>query len=159
MMRKFSRKFVVVAASATLLVVGGGVAFAFWTTGGTGAGTGDTGASDDITVNQVTEVMPMAPGTAAQALSGTFDNANPGPIYVTAVTASIASVFQDGEVAVGCDATDYTLSDPIMPVGNEVPAGDDQGAWTGASIEFANNPAVNQDACQGATVNLAYSVS
>jgi len=157
--RKFSRKFVVVAASATLLIIGGGVAFAFWTTGGTGAGTGDTGASSDITVGQVTVVTPMAPGTPAQTLSGTFDNANPGSIYVTAVTASIASVFQDGVVAVGCDATDYTLSDPIMSVGDEVPAGDGQGAWTGATIEFANDPAVNQDACQGATVNLAYSVS
>ena len=45
-----------------------------------------------------------------------------------------------------------------MVVGVEVPAGLAKGAWTGATIAFANSGA-NQDACKGATVNLAYAIS
>jgi len=58
---------------------------------------------------------------------------------------------------VGCDATDYTLAGAAMAKNAEVPA-DDTGTWTGATIKF-NNKATNQDACKGATVNLAYTVS
>ena len=73
----------------------------------------------------------MAPGDTAQLLAGTFTNTNPGPVYVTSVTASIASVFKDGVLAVGCDATDYTLAGAVMDVKAEVPSGELQGAWTG----------------------------
>jgi hypothetical protein len=34
-----------------------------------------------------------------------------------------------------------------------------QGTWTGATIVFNNKAAVNQNGCQGATVNLAYTAS
>jgi hypothetical protein len=100
----------------------------------------------------------MAPGDTAQTLSGNFTNTNSGPVYVASVTASISSVTFGGVPAVGCDATDYTLANPIMTVGAQVPAGTAQGAWTGATIQF-NNKATNQDACKGATVNLAYTIS
>ena len=45
-----------------------------------------------------------------------------------------------------------------MTVSAEVPAGTVQGAWTGATIKFNNKSAVNQDACKGATVTLAYTI-
>ncbi len=44
-----------------------------------------------------------------------------------------------------------------MNVDAEVPAGTSQGSWSGATIKF-NNKATNQDACKGATVNLAYTI-
>jgi hypothetical protein len=158
MMRKFSKKFTVIAASTAFLVVGGGVAFAFWTAGGSGTGTAATGTSADITVLQTSTVTAMGPGVTAQSLSGNFTNTTAGPVYVTTVTASIASVFQGGVVAVGCSAADYTLTTPAMAVGAEVPVGTGVGAWSGATIAF-NNTTVNQDACKGATVNLAYAAS
>ena len=45
-----------------------------------------------------------------------------------------------------------------MAVNAEVPAGTNQGSWSGATIRF-NNKNVVQDACKGATVNLAYTIS
>jgi hypothetical protein len=100
----------------------------------------------------------MAPGDSAQTLSGNFNNTNNGPVYVSTVTASIASVTKAGGAPAGtCDATDYTLANPVMTVNAEVPAGTGQGAWTGATIKF-NNKVTNQDACKGATVNLSYAI-
>ena len=77
------------------------------------------------------------------------------------MTVSIASVFVDDEVAVGCDATDYTLANAASTVGAEIPVGDDQGDWGDTdtpTIKF-NNKVTNQDACKGAVVNLAYTIS
>ena len=154
------RKKKVALVTAALLAVSGGAAIAYWTVGGSGTGTAATGTSTDITVVQTTVVTDMYPGDTAQTLSGNFTNNSTGPVYVGTVTASIASVDKAGGAPTGtCDATDYTLANRAMTVGVEVPVGSGQGAWTGATIQFNNKLAENQDACKGATVNLAYAVS
>ncbi len=149
-----------IAILSTVVVLGTSVAaFAYWTAGGSGTGTATTGTVVPITAVQTSTISAMAPGDSAQTLSGNFTNTNAGPIYVATVTASIASVHQGGILAVGCDATDYTLADAVMTVDAEVPAGTAKGAWTGATIKFNNKAGVNQNACKGATVNLAYAIS
>jgi hypothetical protein len=155
---KDKKKKAAIVAAALMLITGGG-AFAYWTTTGTGTGTATTGSTVDITVMQTSTVSAMGPGDAAQTLSGNFDNPNPGPVYVSTVTASISSVDKAvGAPAGTCDASDYTLASAVMTVNAQVPAGTAQGAWTGATIQF-NNTAANQDGCKLATVNLAYTIS
>src|SRR5680860_272529 len=152
-MHKFTRKAIAVTVGTVVLLSGAGVAFAYWTAGGSGTGTATTGDIVAIEAVQTSTVTAMAPGDSAQTLSGTFLNPNDGPVYVTTVTASIASVFQGGGVAVGCDATDYTLAGAVMTVNAEALAADTS-PWTGATIKF-NNKSTNQDACKGAVVNLS----
>lgn len=151
----------VVVITAALLVTGGGIAFAYWTQGGSGTGTAATGTTDtNLVVNQTSVISNLRPGAAAQTLSGTFGNGNDEPVYVQSVTASIASVVKAVGAPVGtCDATDYTLANATMTVAAQIPAGTSQGSWSGATLAFNNKSATNQDACKGATVNLAYTVS
>ncbi|MFN8190476.1 MAG: hypothetical protein U0R78_08540 [Nocardioidaceae bacterium] len=157
--RKSRKKFVWVFTAVLLLGVGG-TAYAYWTAGGSGTGTATTGTSSAVTVVQTSTVTNLQPGGAAQTLTGTFNNPNTGPVYVATVTASIGSVTKAvGAPAGTCDATDYTLSNATMTVAAEVPAGNAQGSWTGATIAFNNKAATNQDACKGATVTLAYTVA
>lgn len=157
-----SRKRITAIAvgTAVLLAIGGG-AFAYWTLSGSGSGSATTGTvSGSITVNQTSTVTNLRPGGAAQTLTGSFTNTDTSPVYVTSVTASISSVVKAvGAPAGTCDATDYTLANATMTVAAEIPSGVAQGAWTGATIAFNNKAAVNQNACQGATVNLAYAAS
>ena len=153
------KKSKLIVGTATVALVGGGVAFAYWTTSGTGTGTATTGSTVAITAVQTSTVSGMRPGDAAQPLTGTFNNPNSGPVYVATVTASIDSVTQAAGASGTCDASDYTLANPVMTVGAQVPAGNAQGSWLGATIKFNNKPAVNQDACKGATVNLAYTIA
>ena len=159
-MRKPNKKSAAIMIAALAVIVGGGAAYAYWTAGGSGTGTGATAASNsNVTVVQTSTVTAMQPGDAAQSLNGTFNNPNSGPAYVGTVTASIASVVKAGGAPAGtCDATDYVLAGAAMGKNAEVPA-DDTGTWTGATIQFNNKAAVNQDACKGATVNFAYTVS
>jgi hypothetical protein len=157
--KKNKRRATKVVALAAILVVAGGAAFAWWTAGGSGTGSASTGNVSALTVVQTSTVIGLAPGLPAQTLSGKFNNPNSGPVYVASVTASISSVTDaSGDPIVGCDDTDYTLGSATMAVGAEVPAGNAQGSWTGATLAF-HNKSSNQDACKGAVVHLAYTAS
>jgi len=139
-----------IAALVVVLMALGGVAYAYWTTTGSGTGSASTGNIAQITVNQTSTITGLAPGLAAQTLSGNFDNPNDGPVYVTSVTATVT-----GTDKAGCTASDYTIAGSAA-VNAQVAAGNAQGAWSGLTIQFNNKPTVNQDACKGATVNIAY---
>ena len=155
-----SKKRIAAIAIITLILVGGGGAatYAYWSAGGSGTGSATTGTSTGITAVQTSTISNLAPGSTAQTLSGNFTNSNSGPVYVTSVVASIASVTKAGVPVTGCDATDYTLSGATMSVAAQIPSGTVQGSWGGATLAF-NNKATNQDACKGATVNISYAVN
>ena len=151
-------KTAVLATLLALLALGAisTAAYAYWTTGGSGSGTGTAGDVVALTVNQTKVLDPMFPSDTAQTLNGTFNNPNSGSAFVATVTASIASVAKATDAPAGtCDATDFTLANATMTVNQDVPAGSGKGTWSGATIKF-NNKASNQDACKNATVNLSY---
>ena len=157
-MARLSRKKVVTVTVAVLMTAAG-AAYAYWTAGGSGTGTGATGTASALVVRQTSTVSAMAPGAAAQTLSGNFDNPNTAAVYVTAVTAGISSVTKAvGAPAGTCDAGDYTLTGAEMTVDAQVAVGNASGSWSGATLAF-NSTSANQDACKGATVNLAYTAS
>ncbi|MDQ0029204.1 hypothetical protein [Arthrobacter bambusae] len=157
-MRKLSKKGKVYAAAATIVLVAasGGAAYAYWTNTGSGSGSGATGTNTTITAVQTSVVTGLQPGGAPQTLSGNFNNPNTSPVYVTDVTATIASVTKAAGVAGTCDSSDYTLLGGVMPVGHEVASGTGVDGWSGATIAFNDKAGTNQDACKGATVNLSY---
>jgi len=154
------RRVVPVAMALVALLVFSGAALAYWTVVGSGTGTAQAAAgTSSVTVVQTTVLTGMYPGDAAQTISGNFNNPNSGPVYVTTVTASIASVTKAGGAPAGtCDATDFTLAGATATVNAEVPAGNGKGAWTGPTLHFNDKAGANQDACKGATVNLSYSI-
>jgi hypothetical protein len=156
---KVTKKRALIAGVIGLLVIAG-AAIAYWTAGGSGSGTASVaGAQSALTANQTTTLTAMYPGDSPQTISGNFDNPNPGPIFVSTVTASISSVTKaSGAPAGTCDATDFTLANAVMTVNAQVAAGTAKGSWTGATLQF-NNKATNQDACKGATVNLSYAIA
>jgi hypothetical protein len=157
-MRNMPKRVVPVAVALLALLAFSGVALAYWSASGAGTGTAQAAAgTTPVVVNQTTVLTAMYPGDTAQTIGGNFNNPNSGPVYVTTVTASIASVTKAGIPAVGCDATDFTLSPAVATVNAEITAGNNQGAWTGPKIKF-NDKVTNQDACKGVTVNLGYSV-
>ena len=153
--RKKRSSIVVVLIGALVMA---GAAFAYWTAGGTGTGTASTGSTTPLTATQTTVLTAMYPGDSAQTISGKFNNPNPGVTYVETVTVSVASVTKSGTAVTGCDASDFTIANATMTVNADVPTGNAQGNFTGATIKF-NNKASNQNACKNAVVNLAYTIA
>lgn len=152
---KLNRRRKLLALCATLLVTAG-VAYAYWTTTGSGTGSASTGNAAAITVNQTSTPSGLYPGGPTAALSGNFNNPNSGPAYVGSVDAAISSVTGpniDGTHP--CTASDYQLNGFPVSVNAQVAAGNGVGSWSGASIQLLNSGS-NQDGCKGATVNLSY---
>lgn len=159
MNRRINRRRLAALVAVPLALAIGGVAFAYWTAGGTGTGSATVGTVSDITVNQTTVLAAMYPGDSPQTISGTFTNTNSGSVYVTSVTVSIGSVTKaDGAPSGTCDATDFTLTNATAPVGAQVAPGTSVGSWTGPTIQFNDKAGSNQDACKNATVTLAYAI-
>ena len=158
MPKVLNRRGLLLGGIITLVVAG--CAFAYWTMGGSGTGSAGVAAgSSTLSANQLTVLIAMYPGDDAQTISGDFSNSNSGPIHVNTVTASIASVVKANNAPAGtCDATDFVVGSATMTVNKEIPVGTGVSSWTGATIRF-NNKTVNQDACKGATVNLAYAIA
>ena len=159
MSRIFTKKRALLGTAAVSLVAVA-VAVAYWTAGGSGTGSASVqGAQQSLAAAQTTVLSAMYPGDSAQTISGTITNPNSAKIYVTNVVASIASVTKAGGAPAGtCDASDFTLADATMAVGQEVDGNGGTKPFTGATIKF-NNKNANQDACKGATVGLAYAIN
>ncbi len=153
-MNEISRKKKIagVAFGTAVLMLAGGAAFGYWSITGSGTDTAATGTVTSINVNQTSLVSGLAPGLAAQPLSGNFNNPNSGPVYVAAVTAVVS-----GTDKVGCGPSDYTIAGTAT-VGAQIPSGTSVGSWSGLTIQF-NNKVTNQDACKNAIVTISYTAN
>lgn len=159
-MRTFSTKQKVGAAvlgAGVIAAALGGVAYAYWSSTGTGTGSALTGTTNPANV-VVTQAAPPAGGlypgmTTAITLSGKFNNSNSGPVKVGTVTA----VLDTAHLPSGCIADDFTVGGSA-PVNAEIPVGNDVGSWNGVTI-IMNDTANNQDTCKAQTIPLIYTVS
>jgi hypothetical protein len=157
MSRFVDRKWKVGLVAVCVFAVAG-VAYAYWTSSGTGTGSATTAEPDVITVNQTSTVSGLYPGGPAQALSGNFDNPNPGSIFVGSISAAISAV-TGPNISAGtpCSAADYQLNGFPVTVNAQIPSGSGVGSWSGGSLQLLNTGS-NQNGCKGATVTVAYTV-
>ena len=150
---RFKRTAVVVYAVFLVLTLGG-IAFAFWTAGGSGSGTANAGTTASVTVNQTVSPSGLYPGATA-ALSGNFDNPNSANVYITAVTASVTPFsVQADATKPACTQADFSISGAAN-VGTEIVPGAGVGSWSGLSLNMID-AATNQDNCKSITVAIAY---
>ena len=158
-MRKLSKKSTVaVAGAVAIAIAGGGVAYGYWSTNGSGTGTATSASgATQLTITQTAAPTSLSPGLAPGVISGTVLNPAAHSAYVHQVSVSISGVTQAVGATGTCDASDYTLANPVMTVGSEL-ATNVSAAFTGATLAFNDKP-TNQDGCKGATVQLAYTAS
>ena len=147
-----TKKKILLVTAALMMVAG--AAFAYWTNTGSGTGSATTGTNSPITIVQTGSSVTLQPGGASSTLSGTFTNPNTSPVFVSQVTATLASVSGAGTSALGCTTADYALTTPTITINAEV-SPDDTTTWSGIEVRLLNRPA-NQNDCKNATINLAY---
>lgn len=157
---RLSKKVAALVSGAAIVVASsGGVAFAYWSTTGSGTGTATTSSgAANLAVLQTSTISNMYPGDAPQSIAGSVTNNAANSAFVQKVVVSVSSVTQAAGATGTCDASDYALTTPEMTVGKDIAAGKSE-SFSGASIQFNNKSGSNQDGCKGATVNLAYNAS
>lgn len=115
-------------------------------------------AKNFLTISQTSVMVGLAPGLTPMPITGIVSNNGTDSTDIVAIDARITGVITDPRAMPGvCDATDYVLRNPLMPVGRTLASGGST-AFDGASIGFSNK-STNQDACKGATVELLYTAN
>ena len=132
-------------AGARVLAVAG-IAYAYFTSGGTGTGSATVGSTQAVTLHG-TATTTLFPGTSS-TVSFTVDNPSPGTQRVG--TIHLASVATDAGHS-GCVVTDFTMPDVVA--NQSFPQGNGQAVTVSGTLTMANT-GVSQDACQGAPLIL-----
>lgn len=152
------KTFAIVASATAAVLLGGGVAVAYWTTTGTGAGAATAGTSAPVTITQTNTITGLYPGGPARDIDINVDNTGIGPQRLTTLAVTISSITKGTPAvpAVGCVAgTDIVTTSTFTPSTFGVGITPFAKAGTVQMVEtFAN-----QDACKDVTVNLAFTAS
>ena len=112
-------------------------------------------AAPAVTVTQTSALLGLAPGVAPTPITALVTNTSSDSVQIAAVVVEITSVTLASDAALGtCGPSNYVVSGARMAVGRTIDAGQSV-AVNGASIGF-RSIGVNQDACQRAVVQLAY---
>ena len=153
-----SRKKAAVMAGVAAVAGGGIVAVAYFTTTGSGSGTGSVGTSAAVTVHQFNIAYSnsltdnvLLPGTSA-TVTFTVDNPSSGHQYVNAI--SLASWTSD---KTGCDSLDHPtwITMPDVSVAHDYAPGNGQTVTPTGTITF-NDLAVDQSVCKSASLTFSY---
>lgn len=168
------------AATVALTVVGGGVAFAYWT--GTASATAN--ATTDNPTGDVTVVVnvtgdPMSPAGPTQTIEWTATNGSTNTITLTRVDYAITALDADGNLTVvdptaldtSCTINDYQLIDStgyshyygsfsesiVSDTGSAVVLASGDTVTRSAKIQMIDTYQ-NQNACKGVTVPIKVTV-
>jgi len=146
-MRKFSKKQVIVGGiAAAAIAVGGGAAFAYWTSGGTGSGSAKTGTSTGFTVTvDANTQADLSPNGPTDLVGYHILNTGSGTEYATSATPSVVDTSNPL-----CDASNFEIASNDFVAG-PITSGSTANYNVGVKMF---DTGLNQDACQGVTVNV-----
>lgn len=149
-MRKLMRKRILLPVVAIAAIAVAGVAYAFFTTSGTGSGTATVGTTAGLTIDPVTITGTLYPGGDA-TVDFTINNSSSNTaIKVGDVVADTPAITGLPD---GCSASDFTFAD--VPVGQTIAA---SSSVNGQGTLHMENTSSNQDACKGASPVLHLTV-
>src|SRR5689334_4350805 len=135
------RKRTAVIAAVAVVAIGGGVAYAAWSSSGSGSGTVSSTTSVNSTITPVNGAGGLFPGQTV-AFSVTINNPNGYPVSVTSISASSSDEVN------GCAAATVTTAGATNPSG-VIPAGQFR-AYSLQAVMNANA----SDACKSQTFTL-----
>jgi hypothetical protein len=147
------RKKRMAVATAALVAVGGGAAFAYWSATGTGSATARTTQSAGFKVtSDAATGGPLSPGGPTQTVGFTVTNPGSGVQHLTKVdvkvSADLSAKADSSKPA--CTAADFTIDEVNFTAGDIASAAAIQGT---VLLSMKNLPS-NQDNCQGVDVPL-----
>jgi hypothetical protein len=171
-----TKKVATVTAAVALTLGASGAAFAYFTSTGSGSGSGAVGTSTTWGVtggSETGQLYPLAYPAGAQALTGgKVTNNGSGNQYLNQIVATIVAPTMTPAgllLTPACTATDFQFVSSTWTLSNVNgtatinPSSVDlapSGVYdmTGLSVAMVDDGA-NQNACQGATVNITYAAS
>jgi hypothetical protein len=152
------KRIAAIVLSTGVLATGAGIAYAWFTSTGTGDTTGTTGTRTAFTITPGTVTGgPLTPGGPSQTIPFTVTNPSTGHQNLSAVTVAVAdSAGVAWTDTGGCSSVDYSVSVTTAPAyGDMAPSG----TLTGTATLTMSNLSHAQDYCIGLPVPVHFSAS
>lgn len=150
-MRKIQKTAVVGGTVAVLFA--GGIAYAAWTSEGSGSGTASAGSESGLTVH-VTNASDLKP-TETVTLDITVDNGNSYAVNLDSLTYDAADSTVSGGLGPGCSVSDLSNVESLSGIVDRI-------AGNGTSAAHTVEVTMDADAandCQGADFDLTFDAS
>jgi hypothetical protein len=155
-------RVLVVCAVVAMVFGGGGAAFAYFTSTGSGTGSATVGQAATWDVTQTSTTGTIYPGSGASTIVFNVKNVSNGDqSYATsavAVNSSGGDITVNGTPVSGCQASWFNAS-----VSNDAGAGTNIAAGGSASVTVSvsmpSNATTNQDACEGQSPDVTLTVN
>ncbi len=155
-LRRFSKRAAYITSAAIAVLLVAGIAFAYFTSTGTGSGSATVGsAANNITVTGTggSSLYPGGPGVTVSftASNGANFNQKLSNIHLVSVSGpggcvtTVPTVFHMADVAVGADGN-------LGPSASNV-------ALSETGTLYMDDNGASQDACQGGSLTLTFSTS
>lgn len=159
MKRITKRSSIIAVTAAATLVVGGGVAFAYWTSSGSGtAEAAVANSTGNLTVAQDGTISGLYPGGDPVDVNVIVSNPTNAAIGFSDVTITVTGTEKPaGTPNPGCTPADFKITDTPY-AGEVVAAGGATAVIAPKQIQMLETGA-NQDPCKGAVVKLSLSAS
>jgi len=164
MIRHIDKRLAAVALTAVLVLASSGVAFAYFSSAGTGSGSATVGTvgGTDLVITSSGPAGNIYPGAAPLGFTMEAQNMGPGAEHVNDISISVASdgsgnaLDVAGNPITGCLASWFIVGAPIP-----VDATLNPGAYSAVidSTIGLTELDIDQDACQGAIVKLIFATS
>jgi hypothetical protein len=135
-----TRKKIAVVSTVAVMGLGGGIAYAFFTSTGSSTGNASVGSATTWTVAVANDTThSLYPGSGSESLAYTITNAGTGNQQLSTITASVA----DSGSCLGSwfTAVPTTSGLPVTLAHN--------GTYTGTVAVALTESGTNQNACQG----------
>lgn len=151
-MRKLMRKRILIPVAAVAALAITAVAFAYFTSSGTGYGTATVGTDAGVTITGVSFDSTLYPGgstTVRFTINNTSSNTAVQVGSVVADTSAGTDGITAASLPAGCDASWFSFAD--VTVNRSIPA---SGSIDATGTLRFNESSTNQDACKGASPTL-----
>ena len=153
MKKHLTKRRVVVSAIVLMLAIASGVAYAYWTSTGSGSGTYNAATPAGTLTLHATGFLNIYPG-GNKSVTFTADNATGANGYVaTIVFGSVTSTVPACQTMLTANAGQFAM--PTVTSNTVVPSGASAFALTGTgTLSWTDLAAVDQGACKGAALTL-----
>ena len=152
MKKHLSKKRVVLAAIvAVALAISSGVAYAYWTSNGTGGGTANAAGGGSLAVDQPVAVSGLYPGIVDQDVSIVVTN---NESYVQGLSAVDSSI--DSIAPATCLESWFVVTDATVPASTTIDPG---GSVTLTGKIRMLEVDTNQNDCKNAVITLTHDAS
>lgn len=161
-MRLTRRTTIIASVTAAAVVIGGGVAFAFWTSSGSGSATAEvatTAGSLTVTQDAANPITGLYPGGTPQNVAVIVDNPTGSDIQLNDVTVAVTGTEKPaGTPNPSCGAGNFAITDNGAYSGEIISAAGSTGSIVPKKIQLVES-GTDQNACKGAVVVLTLTAS